>query len=89
MNDIKKTALSFPCDFVIKIFGNATDQFEKEVMEIIKRHQEGLDMPSVQIKPSKDGNYLSLSVNVHVESQSELDAIYQELTTSPVVIMAL
>lgn len=88
MSEEKKSALSFPCDFVIKIFGLAGEEFETEAMEIIKKHQKDLH-PTSQSRPSKDGKYVAMSVKVHVNNQAELDAIYQDLTNSPLVLMAL
>jgi putative lipoic acid-binding regulatory protein len=44
---------------------------------------------TVQARASGGGKYLALTVTVHVISKEQLDQIYQELSTSPQVIMAL
>jgi hypothetical protein len=81
--------LIFPCDFVIKVFGVATEQFEVQVLEILRGQNQDLHESAVRGRPSKDGKYLALSLTVHVESQKELDDIYYALTASPYVLMAL
>jgi putative lipoic acid-binding regulatory protein len=87
--DPKPSALTFPCEFVIKVFGVATDLFENQILDIIRTHCPELHPSAVRSRPSKDGKYLALSITVHVESQKELDDIYYELTACPFVLMAL
>ncbi len=84
-----KTALTFPCDFVIKVFGLATETFLQEVLTLVRIHQPDLHEDAIAIRPSKDKKYLALSITVHVDSQAELDAIYRELTADPLILMAL
>jgi putative lipoic acid-binding regulatory protein len=43
----------------------------------------------VQITPSRAGNFVSITAVIEAESQSQLDAIYQDLTDCKLVIMAL
>ena len=89
MTDKKDSALTFPCDFPIKIFGVATDQFVPSVLTIIHKHSPNLHESAIVSRPSKDGKYLALTITVTVENQKELDAIYHELTASSFVLMAL
>lgn len=86
---IKESLLKFPCDFVIKVFGLASDEFEVAVITIIRNHIKELREDALQFRPSKDGKYLALTVNVHVESKEQLDNIYRDLTASTHVLMAL
>jgi putative lipoic acid-binding regulatory protein len=87
--ETKQSALTFPCEFVIKVFGIATDLFESQVLDIVHVHCPDLHASAMRSRPSKDGKYLALSITVHVESQKELDDIYYELTACPFVLMAL
>jgi putative lipoic acid-binding regulatory protein len=89
MTQEKKSALTFPCEFPIKVFGNATDEFEKFVMDTIYKTLPGTDMNAVSKRPSKDGKYIALTILVNAESQEELDQIYQDLSANPIVLMAL
>ncbi len=89
MTDTKQSSITFPCDFVIKVFGVASDLFETQVLEIIRKHSPDIHGSAIHNRPSKDGKYLALSITVHVESQPELDAIYHDLTASPFVLMTL
>lgn len=89
MTDAPETLLKFPCDFVIKVFGNKSDEFEIAVMSIIRKHCSEVSETAFQTRPSKDGKYLAISANIYVESKEELDAIYKELSSHPLVLMVL
>lgn len=84
--DPKPSLLQFPCDFPLKIFGLGSDEFEEGVLSIIHKHAPHCVSQS---RPSKNGKYLALSVTVTVSSKEQLDAIYQDLSASPLVVMVL
>jgi hypothetical protein len=81
--------LSFPCEFVIKVFGLATDEFETQVLSLIRKHQPHLAENALRSRPSKDNKYLALTITLHAESREQLDAIYRDLSADPLVLMAL
>lgn len=81
--------LTFPCEFVIKVFGLATDEFEKAVMTIISNNVKGLREDTFRTRPSKDGKYLAITITINVDSREQLDTIYRELSANPLVLMAL
>lgn len=81
--------LIFPCEFPIKVFGAANDEFEKNVLSIIRKHVPNLAENAISNRLSKEGKYLALTITLKVDSRAELDAIYQDLSASPHVMMAL
>ncbi len=87
--DEKKGGLTFPCEFVIKVFGLASDEFKNNILTLVRKHQPNLSEDAIQNRPSKDGKYVALSITVYVASQEQLDTIYRELSTNPHVLMAL
>jgi putative lipoic acid-binding regulatory protein len=87
--DPKESLLKFPCDFPIKVFGLASDEFENEILMLIHKHAPSASDRAIQARHSGQGKYCALSITVHVESKEQLDKIYQELTSSPHVLMAL
>jgi putative lipoic acid-binding regulatory protein len=84
-----KPLIEFPCDFVIKIFGAESPDFEHKVIEILTTHYPDFADSSITRRPSKDGKYIAFSINVFVHSQEQLDNIYRDLTANPLVLMAL
>lgn len=81
--------LNFPCDFVIKAFGVASDEFEATVITIIRSHVSELREDAITTRPSKDGKYLAITIKAPIQSREQLDNIYRELSSNPLVLMAL
>lgn len=79
----------FPCDFPIKVMGKTTPEFEALVLSIIRKHAPDLTEGAIELRSSQNGNYLSITVTVRAQSKAQLDTIYQELTASKLVLMAL
>jgi putative lipoic acid-binding regulatory protein len=85
----EQKALTFPCDFPIKIFGLSSDLFEATVVGIIRKHVPTISEAAFKINPSKQGKYIALTATIHAESQAQLDAIYQALKACDLVTMTL
>lgn len=88
-DETQKSLLTFPCDFPIKVFGLGNDEFESAVLMIIRKHVPNLLEGAVQSRPSENGKYRALTITVHVTSKEQLDSLYQDLSSSPHVLMAL
>ncbi len=93
IGDGEETLLKFPTEFPIKAMGrmeNAReDGFAQIVMEIVKKHAPDFDPATLEMRPSKNGNFLSVTATVNAQSKAQLDNIYRELTSHPSVLMAL
>ena len=85
----RDTLLEFPCRFPIKAMGRASEGFQDIVTHIVRGHAELWPGESVRCNESRNGNYLAVTLVVRATSQDQLDAIYQDLTDSPDVLMAL
>ncbi len=81
--------LEFPCEFPIKIMGAAGEGFAQAVLEVVLRHAPDFDPASMEMRLSKAGHYLSLTCTVRATSQGQLDALYRELTSHPLVRVVL
>lgn len=81
--------LEFPCQFAIKAMGKTNPELNSLVVEIVRRHSPDIRESAVSSRPSKGGNYTAVTVIVDASSRQQLDAIYQDLTDSPHVLMAL
>ena len=84
-----ETLLEFPCDFPLKVMGATRDGFAQAIVEVVIKHDPGFDAASVEMRPSKAGNYLSLTCTVRATSKPQLDALYMELTGHPWVKIVL
>ena len=43
----------------------------------------------MEMRPSKNGNFLSVTATINAQSKAQLDDIYRALTANPAVLMAL
>lgn len=85
----RTTLLEFPCAFPLKIMGRREDDFAQQILQIVLRHAPDFDAGSMEMRPSKAGNYLSLTCTVQAVSQTQLDALYMELSSHPMVKVVL
>ncbi|MFZ2169383.1 MAG: DUF493 domain-containing protein [Methylococcaceae bacterium] len=85
----EETLLEFPCQFPIKAMGKANMELDLLVMEIVRRHAPDINESTVTTRPSKDRNYIAVTVIVEATSKQQLDAIYQDLYDHPHVLMVL
>jgi len=81
--------LDFPCDFPIKVMGRKAPGFAQTVTEIVLRHAPDFDPATVEMRPSRQGRYLSVTCVLRATSREQLDALYRELCDHPAVVMVL
>ncbi len=84
-----KTLLEFPCDFPLKIIGERVDGYAQAVLAVVLAHAPDYDSATVEMRPSKQGKYLSLTCTVRARSQNQLDDLYRALTAHPLVKFVL
>jgi uncharacterized protein len=89
MKASEDSLLAFPCDFPIKAFGLAADDFDALIVELIRRHVPDLSEGAVSSRLSRQGKYIAVTITVPATSREQLDAIYQELSACEQVLMAL
>ena len=85
----RPTLIEFPSDFPLKIMGLAAPDFAQQVVAVVLRHAPEFDPASMEMRPSTGAKYLSLTCTVRATSQSQLDALYRELTSHPMVKVVL
>ena len=85
----KQSPIEFPCEFMIKVMGSYNDHFEQKVLNIVRRHISEAHQKKISKRPSKNHNYISLSIIIVAENKEQLDSLYEDLNAAPEVLMAL
>jgi len=85
----EQSLIEYPCDFPIKVMGRHVVEFVPAIAEAVRQFDPGFKAETIEQRPSKGGNYLGLTVTVHVSSREQLDAIYRMLTAHPLVKIVL
>ena len=79
----------FPCEFPIKVMGRDSESFRTLTLAIIERHAGALAADRISERMSSKGRFLALTYTIEAKSRAQLDEIYQDLTDSGVVLVAL
>lgn len=84
-----ESLLTFPTIFPMKVMGRREDGFAQTVSEIVQRHAPDFHPQTIEMRTSKNGRYLSLTVTINARSRDQLDGLYSELSKHPKVMMVL
>lgn len=85
----EQSLIEYPSAFPIKVMGAHVDGFVEAVISVAQQFDPGLDPQSVELRPSKAGNYLGITVTVTATSRKQLDELYRTLSTHPMVKVVL
>ena len=58
-------------------------------MEVVLRHAPDFDAAAIEMRPSSKGNYLAVTCTFRAISQLQVDNLYRELTSHPMVKVVL
>ena len=87
--DTSASTLEFPTAFPIKVMGRRTDDFAQAIVEVVLRHAPDFDAGTLEMRASREGTYLSVTATITATSREQLDNLYRELTSHPLVAMVL
>jgi len=88
--DVRKDSLiEYPSRFPIKIMGAKVDGFVHAMTSIAIQFDPEFDATSVELRDSKAGNYLGITITVNATSREQLDELYRTLSTHPMVKVVL
>ncbi|MBU3724779.1 MAG: DUF493 family protein [Burkholderiaceae bacterium] len=69
--------------------GARVDGFAETICELVRQHAPDFDPSSLEMRPSRNGNYLGLTVTITARSREQLDGLYLALTEHPMVKVVL
>ena len=69
--------------------GRKQPGFAQTVMQIVLKHAPDFDPSTIEMRPSRQGRYLSVTCVLRATSREQLDTLYQELCDHPAVVMVL
>ena len=81
--------IEFPCDYPIKVLGEANSEFIEHVLAVMDQHAPGFDRNRVSVRDSSKGRWQSVSLNITATGKPQLEQIFKSLKESPKVKMVL
>ena len=85
----KDSLIEYPSRFPIKVMGANVDGFVHAITSIAKQFDPVFDASTVELRDSKAGNYLGVTITITATSREQLDELYRTLSTHPMVKMVL
>jgi uncharacterized protein len=85
----EQSLIEYPCHFPIKVMGAQVEGYVDAMVHVARAFDPAFDASTVELRPSKAGNYLGVTLTVHVTSREQLDELYRTLTTHPMVKIVL
>lgn len=84
-----QSLIEYPCLFPIKVMGERVDGFVHAITQIAKAFDPVFNPESIELKESKGGKYLGVTISITATSREQLDEIYRTLSTHPMVKVVL
>ena len=69
--------------------GTKADGFVHAVTYIAEQFDPAFDATTIELRESKGGNYLGVTITVTATSREQLDELYRTLSTHPMVKVVL
>ena len=77
--DANPVRIEFPCLYPIKIIGRAGPRFQATVVEVVERHTGSIAAELISSQPSKQHNYVSVTVTIAATGEAQLRGIFSDL----------
>jgi putative lipoic acid-binding regulatory protein len=84
-----ESLIIYPCLFPIKAMGLKVDGLVQALTHIAKQFDPEFDASSIELRESKGGKYLGVTLTVNATSRVQLDELYRTLSTHPMVKVVL
>jgi len=87
--DEKPPKIEFPCDYPIKVIGDASHDLVDNVLSVVVKYDATVTYTKIEERPSSNGNYCSVRVEFTATGEVQLKSMFEELKTHSWVRMVL
>ena len=84
-----ESLIEYPSRFPIKVMGAKVDGFVHAVTTIARQFDPTFDAATIELRDSKAGNYLGVTITITATSREQLDELYRTLSSHPMVKVVL
>ncbi len=85
----QESLIEYPSLFPIKVMGQKVDGLVAAITSIARQFDPAFDASTIELRESKGGKYLGVTVTVTATSREQLDELYRTLSTHPMVKVVL
>ena len=84
-----ESLIEYPCRFPIKVMGAKVNGLVHAVTAIAREFDPDFDAATIELRESRAGNYLGITITINATSREQLDELYRTLSTHPMVKVVL
>jgi len=85
----KDSLIEYPSRFPIKVMGAKVDGFVHAITELARQFDPTFDASTIELRDSRAGNYLGVTITITATSREQLDDLYRALSSHPLVKVVL
>ncbi|PAV26000.1 hypothetical protein C8D92_10170 [Tamilnaduibacter salinus] len=89
MSQQQPPKIEFPCDYTIKVVGDAAPDFRELVIAVVERHAPGINEKDVHERDSRNGRFVSVRLRIRATGEDQLKALTEDLKATGRVHMVL
>ena len=90
MSEQEKPQIEFPCQYPIKVLGDASPELLEHILRTVDTHAlTGYQASDISSRASSKGRWQSITIVITATGKPQLDAIFADLKTSLKVKMVL
>ena len=85
----QESLIEYPSQFPIKVMGQKADGLVHAISLIAQQFDPAFDASTIELRESKGGKYLGVTITVTATSREQLDELYRTLFAHPMVKVVL
>ena len=85
----QESLIEYPSQFPIKVMGEKVDGMVAAITAIAHQFDPEFDASTIELRESKGGKYLGVTVTITATSREQLDELYRTLGKHPMVKVVL
>lgn len=79
----------FPCDYSIRVVGDAADDYLDMVAAVVLVHAPDFDRSTMTLKDSSKGRFMSATLMIRATGEDQLKALFEDLKATGRVKMVI
>ncbi len=85
----RDSLIEYPSLFPIKVMGANSEGLVREVTALARQFDPAFDATTIELRDSRAGKYLGITITITATSREQLDGLYQALSSHPLVKVVL
>jgi putative lipoic acid-binding regulatory protein len=89
MTEIQAPKIEFPCQYPLKVIGDAEPDFADLVVAVIRQYDPGFNHETISLNASRTGKFVSVRLHIEATGKEQLESLHAELMATGRVKLVL